>query len=144
MKNPWSDRWEFVKNYIPDNTSIIDFGCGNKESLDYVNPTRYLGVDRLSCADLVADLDQNFVLHDKFDLALLLGVLEYVKDPEYTLNNIVGNADNFIVLCLAAKKIKPEWQRVFSQQSIDNLLQKFFAEVTHHAHGRYILSVCKK
>ena len=101
MKNPWSDRWAFVKNYIPDNTSIIDFGCGNKESLDYVYPTRYLGVDRLSCADLVADLDQNFVLHDKFDLALLLGVLEYVKDPEYTLNNIVGNADNFIVLCLA-------------------------------------------
>ena len=80
MKNPWSDRWVFVKNYIPDNTSIIDFGCGNKELLDYVNPTRYLGVDRLSCADLVADLDQNFVLHDKFDLALLLGVLEYVKD----------------------------------------------------------------
>lgn len=144
MKNPWSDRWAFVKDYIPTNVSIVDFGCGNKESLDYITPTRYLGVDRLPSADLVADLNSDFVLDDKFDVALLLGVLEYVKNPEHTLNNIVSNADHFIVLSLTAKKPKPEWQRAFTEQSINQLLQNYFSEVKHHWHGRYILSVCKK
>ena len=144
MKNPWSDRWVFVKDYIPENVSIVDFGCGNKESLDYIKPTRYLGVDCLPGADLVADLDTPFSLDDKFDVALLLGVLEYVKDPVYTLNNIVGSADHFIVLSLTAKKPKPEWQRAFTEQSINQLLQTYFSNVTHHWHGRYILSVCKK
>jgi len=144
MKNPWSDRWAFVKDYIPNNVSIIDFGCGNKESLDYTKPTRYLGVDRLPGADLVADLDSNFVIDEKFDVALLLGVLEYVNNPEHTLNNIVPCADHFVVLSLTAKKPKAEWQRAFTEQSIDQLLQKYFSNVKHHWHGRYILSVCKK
>ena len=46
MKNPWSDRWAFVKDYIPDNVSIVDVGCGNKESWDYIKPARYRGVDQ--------------------------------------------------------------------------------------------------
>lgn len=144
MKNPWSDRWVFVKDYIPNDVSIVDFGCGNKESLDYIKPTRYLGVDCLPTADLVADLNKPFTLDDKFDVALLLGVLEYVDAPEYTLNNITRNADHFVVLSLIAKKIKPEWQRVFTEQSIDQLLCEHFPTVEHHRHGRYVLSVCKK
>ncbi len=144
MKNPWSDRWAFVKDYIPTDVSIVDFGCGNKESLDYIKPLRYLGVDQLPSADLVADLDKPFALDSTFDVALLLGVLEYVKDPEYTLNNIAPYANHFVVLSLTAKKPKPEWQRAFTEQSIDQLLRNYFSEVKHHWHGRYILSVCKK
>lgn len=144
MKNPWSDRWVFVKDYIPNNVSVIDFGCGNKESLDYITPSKYIGVDKLDTADIIADLNKPIQINDKFDVALLLGVLEYVKDPEYTLNNIVGSADHFVVLSLTAKKAKPEWQRAFTEQSIDQLLQNYFSDVKHHWHGRYILSVCKK
>ena len=143
MKNPWSNRWAFVKEYIPNNTSIVDFGCGNKESLDYITPTRYLGVDRLPNADLVADLDHPFFLNDKFDVALLLGVLEYVNDPEYTLTNIVPTANCFIVLSLAVKQ-KSNWQRAFTEHSITQLLGRYFQTIDNYRHGRYILSVCKK
>ena len=143
MKNPWSNRWAFVKDYIPNNTSVVDFGCGNKESLDYITPARYLGVDRLPNADLVADLDEPFFLNDKFDVALLLGVLEYVNDPEYTLTNIVPNANCFIVLSLAVKQ-KFNWRRAFTEHSITQLLGGHFQTVDNYQHGRYILSVCKK
>ena len=143
MKNPWSDRWDFVKNYIPDKVSIVDFGCGNREVLDYIVPQMYLGIDRCDTADLVADLDQPLSLDKKFDLALLLGVLEYVKDPEFTLSNIVSTADCFVVLSLPVKQ-KREWLRAFTEQTIDQLLNKFFTSVQHHRHGRYILSICKK
>lgn len=143
MKNPWSERWTFVKNYIPNNVSIIDFGCGNKESLDYITPTRYLGVDCLDGADLVADLNNPLTLNEKFDIALLLGVLEYVNDPEYTLKNIMPAADCFIVLSLIAKQ-KAKWRRAFTEQSITQLLCSHFQIVDNYQHGRYILSVCKK
>jgi hypothetical protein len=143
MKNPWSDRWQFVKQYIPDNVSIVDFGCGNREVLDFVTPAKYLGIDRCGDADIVADLDQVFKIDHKFDIALLLGVLEYVQDPEFTLNNIVDTADCFIVLSLPVKK-KQEWQHAFTEQTIDKLLNKFFSKVQHHWHGKYILSVCRK
>lgn len=143
MKNPWSDRWEFVKNYIPNNISVIDFGCGNQEVLDYISPLKYVGVDQLSTADVVANLDQPIDLTDKFDIALLLGVLEYVQDPEITLSNIIHFADHFVVLSLPVKK-KPEWQRAFTEETIDLLLNKFFTSVQHYRHRRYLLSVCKK
>lgn len=143
MKNPWSDRWEFVKNYIPNNVSIVDFGCGNQEVLDYISPSKYVGVDQLETADLIANLDQPIDLTDKFDVALLLGVLEYVQDPELTLANIVHCADHFVVLSLPVKK-KPEWQRAFTEETIDLLLNKFFTSVQHYRHRRYLLSVCKK
>ena len=142
MKNPWSDRWTFVKNYIPNNISIVDFGCGNREVLDYVKPLKYLGIDRSAEADVVADLNQPLHLDDHYDLGLLLGVLEYLLDPAETLNNIRNYADSFVVVTLAAKK-KPEWQQAFTDSSIDQLLRKFFSSVEHHRHGRYILSVCK-
>jgi hypothetical protein len=143
MKNPWSSRWSFVKDYIPNDTSVVDFGCGNREALDYIDPTDYLGVDICPEADLVVDLNQPLQLNKKFDTALLLGVLEYLDDPEFTLNNIVGAADYFVVLSLPVKQ-KPEWQRAFTDASINELLCKFFPIVEHHKHGRYILSVCKK
>lgn len=143
MKNPWSDRWNFVKHYIPDNVSVVDFGCGNKEALDHIQPTRYLGIDCLTSADLVANLDEPFNLQEHFDVGLLLGVLEYVADPYYTLNNIVRSADHFVVLSLPVRK-KSQWQRAFTESSIDQLLCKYFSSVTHHWHGRYILSVCRK
>lgn len=143
MKNPWSDRWEFVKHYLPNGVSVIDFGCGNKEVLDYITPSVYLGVDQLGTADLVADLNSPLELTGHYDVALLLGVLEYVADPDLTLSYISHYADTFVVVSLAVKK-KQEWAQAFTQQSIDQLLSRHFAYVEHHQHGRYILSVCKK
>lgn len=143
MKNPWSNRLKFVKNHIPHNLSIIDFGCGNCEARDVVHAARYVGVDQLPGADIVADLDSDFFLEDQFDMALLLGVLEYVKDPDHTLSNIVRNADQFIVLSLAVNQ-KSEWQRAFTKSTIDQLLHKHFLNVQHYHYGSYILSVCNK
>jgi hypothetical protein len=143
MKNPWSNRWDFVKHHIPDNVSVVDFGCGNREVLDYISPSNYVGVDQCESADIVADLNQPLLIDKKFDIALLLGVLEYMQNPEFTLGNIAGSADCFVVLTLPVKK-KSEWACAFTEHTIDQLLNKFFGNVQHHRHGRYILSVCRK
>ena len=139
MKNVWSERNLFVKEYISENISIIDFGCGNKEILDFTSPNRYLGIDLTNEADLKLDLNNPIELNEHFDLGLLLGVLEYLKDPNQTLSNIKQYADKFIILSLAVKK-KDEWTNAFNMESIDALMQKHFKNVKHFTHGRYILS----
>ena len=129
-----------LKYYISDNLSIVDFGCGNKEILEFCNPSEYLGIDITPNADLILDLNKEFSLDKFFDLGLLLGVLEYVDDPNFTLNNIKLFAKKFIVVTLPVKK-KSEWKRAFTEESIDTLLRTHLKNIQHFQHGRYILSI---
>lgn len=141
MKNPWSDRFEFVKNYISNDQTIIDFGCGNREILDFINPKEYFGIDLVDTADLIADLNQTIIIDRHYDLGLVLGVLEYLNDPEFTFTNIRSSADTFLVLTLPVKK-KSNWQRTYATEDINSLLNKFFKDITTVRHGRYVLSLC--
>lgn len=140
MMNPWSNRNLFIKEHIPEDVSIVDFGCGNKEILNFCKPKKYLGIDIIDSADLKIDLNNNFVLDEKYDLGLLLGVLEYLKDPDFTLKNIKKFADRFIIVSLPVKK-KNEWTQAFTEDSINILLKQHFSNLMHFKYGRYILSV---
>jgi hypothetical protein len=139
MKNQWSDRNLFVKQHIPAGVSIVDFGCGNKEILDFCNPTKYLGIDLVDDADLKIDLNTDFELTDHYDLGLLLGVLEYVRDPDFTLSTVKKFANTFVILTLPVKK-KNEWHQAFTEQTVDALLKRHFNNVTHFKYNKYILS----
>jgi hypothetical protein len=139
MKHVWYNRNEFVAEYIPANVSIVDFGCGNKEILDFCTPTKYLGIDICDQADLKFDLNIELTLNEKYDLGLALGLLEYVKDPNFTLSNIKKYVRKIIVLTLDVKK-KNEWLQTFNQDQISSLMHTHFKNVLHYRHGNYILS----
>lgn len=142
-KNPWSDRFLFLENYIPKNVSIIDFGCGNKQILDYCSPTRYLGIDLCEEADLKIDLNKEFSINDKYDLGLMLGLLEHVHNSEFTLKNCLKYADKFLILTSSAK-MKAEWHNSFNEQSIKELLEKHFNKVQCFKHPRYVVSLAEE
>lgn len=139
MKHIWHNRNTFVADYIPANISIVDFGCGNKEILEFCTPTRYLGIDTCNQADLQHDLNLKLNLNETYDLGLALGLLEYVKDPDYTLSNIKKYVKKIIVLTLDVKK-KNEWLQTFDQDQISSLMHNHFKNVLHYRHGNYILS----
>lgn len=141
MKNPWSNRLKFIKEYVADNQTVIDFGCGNREILEYIHPKKYLGIDQVETADLVADLNQHIDIPDHYDIALILGVLEYLDNPDQTLLNIHECADKFIILTLPVKK-KHNWQRTYADEDLDLVLTKYFKDVAHIQHGRYVISIC--
>lgn len=137
-KNPWSDRFLFLEKHIPDNVSIVDFGCGNKQILDYCNPREYLGIDICDDADLKINLNEHFSLDKKYDLGLILGVLEHVIDPEFTLQNCIQHTDKLIVLTSSAK-MKAEWLHAFDKNKIQCLLQKYFSHVDSFIYPRYVV-----
>lgn len=140
----WSERNNWVKNFIPDNTSIVDWGCGDKDILRYIKPSKYTGIDQNESADFQADFDIEVpVLFSKYDIGLVLGVLEYLHDPEYFLRSIKPSADTFIVLCLSNKRKKPEWKNNFSIEDFNNLLIPIWNSVSFDRQGNYILGICK-
>lgn len=144
MIPPWTERNLWVKNFISENVSVVDWGCGNKDILRYINPSKYLGIDRISTADVVADFNIEIpTLFSKYDIGLVLGVLEYLNDPEYFLKSIKPSADTFIILCLSNKRKKPEWKNNFSAEEFNNLLIPNWKRVAFTKQENYILGICR-
>ncbi len=142
-KNPWSDRFLFLEKYIPSNVSIVDFGCGNKQILDYCSPRNYLGIDISEDADLQIDLNKPFELDKTFDVGLILGLLEHIENPEFTLQQCIKYADTFVILTSTAK-MKAEWKQRFDKESIEMLLKKYFKNVNCYSYPRYTISIAKE
>lgn len=139
----WTERNTWVKTFINDGVSIIDWGCGNKDILRYVKPLNYLGIDKDLPADIIANFNKEIpVIETKYDVGLVLGVLEYLDNPEYFLKSIKHSADTFIVLCLANRYKKEEWQNVFSAEDFNNLLIPLWKKVSFERKGNYILAIC--
>lgn len=142
-KNPWGDRLEFLKDYLPSNRSVIDFGCGNKEVLDYFQPSKYFGIDKYDkSADLIADLDYELNIEEHFDIGLVLGVLEYLENPDITLKNIKKFADKFYILVSTAPK-KDQWKNSFTKESINEILKNHFESVNIVEYHRYVLCIAE-
>lgn len=138
-KNPWGDRLEFLKKYLPSDKSVVDFGCGNKEVLDYFSPSNYFGIDiNNPKADLHQDLNYEFSLEKNYDYGLVIGVLEYLIDPNKTLNNIKKYADSFLILVSVAPK-KDQWKNSFTKDSVETLVKNHFNAVEIYEYHRYVL-----
>lgn len=141
-KNPWSDRFLFLEKYIPNNLSIIDFGCGNQQILDYCKPSKYVGVDTKEPATIISNLNASFKTEEKFDLGLVLGLLEHLENPEYTLSQIHSCSNSFIILTSTAK-MKSEWKHCFDKNKIEILLKKYFKNVKSDSYKRYTITLAE-
>ena len=139
----WTERNLWIKQYIPNSSSIIDWGCGNKDILRYITPKKYLGVDQTEFADIKANFnDQIPKIEEKFDLGLVLGVLEYLNNPKQFLTEIKPTADTFIILILSNRRKKPEWTNCFSNDDFINLTIPLWEKVSFERNGNYILAIC--
>jgi hypothetical protein len=89
MKNPhWEYRNRMISEMMEPNKTVIDLGCGAKNLLNFYTPSSYLGVDGIPSADLVIDLDSDFILPNGWDYAVNSGILEFVIRPDLYLEKI--------------------------------------------------------
>lgn len=140
----WTERNKWIKDSIPNDKSIIDWGCGNKDILRYINPPKYLGIDCISDADIIVDLNKEIpIINEKYNVGLVLGLLEYLDNPQEFLNSIKSTADIFLILILSTKKKKAEWKSNFSVESFNNLIIPTWKKVSFERNRNYILAVCR-
>lgn len=141
----WIERNLFLKEYDLDNKKVIDFGCGDKSICNYFKFKEYIGIDKKENADIQIDFNQNINLNLNSEIGLILGVLEYLKDPNMFLSNIKNNCETFIILVLAIKapKLHHGWLRVYNEDNFTKLLSNHFNEIELKKYGKYLIAKVK-
>lgn len=123
MKPHWTRRNQLIGETLLDpNKTVLDLGCGAKDLLKYYTPTEYLGVDIVEVADLVVDLESDFVVPGNWDYVVNSGILEYLDNPDKYLQKISVFGNEYIFTW---------WQGVgHGRMSIDRvkeeLIQKYY------------------
>jgi 2-polyprenyl-3-methyl-5-hydroxy-6-metoxy-1,4-benzoquinol methylase len=139
----WTERNLWVRDFIPENSSVIDWGCGKKDILRYYTPKEYLGIDIDPNADIIADFNQEIPkISGKYDVGLALGVLEYLEDYENFLKNISDSANVFLVLFLVDRRKKEEWKNAFTSEFAEEILRKNWKNVKIERDKNYLLGIC--
>ena len=144
MNEPtWAKRNVLLDQFELEDCSVVDFGCGDKSVLNYQTFREYIGLDRAATADIQIDFDIDTITLDKhYDVGLVLGVLEYIKDPTAFVRAIRPFADRFIIMVLARDVPKPEWKHAFTQESISTLLSRQWSNCKYINAGGYIIADC--
>jgi hypothetical protein len=143
MNPTWAKRNLLLKEFNIEGTTVLDIGCGDKSILQYLNFKSYLGIDQSDAADIVMDFNKESPnLTDKFEVGLVLGVLEYVDDPGQLIKSVKHNCDRMIILVLPKKvpKYHHGWQRTYNSKSFKEFLNRHFTNVTVHARGVYLIA----
>jgi len=93
----WTGRNKLIaEQWLEPNKTLLDLGCGNKDILKYYTPTKYLGVDGVSTADVVLDLDGELDLPKGWDYVLNSGILEYIDNLDSYFIKIKPLGSKFI------------------------------------------------
>ena len=143
MPPVWSERNLWIREFIPNDCSIIDWGCGDKDVLRYISPPKYLGIDQNPLADIQANFNESIpVIDKKYDTGLVLGVLEYLDDPNQFLRTIKPTADQFIILCFVNRRRKPEWTNAFTSDEVKQMLSTFWKNISYETYRNYLLAIC--
>jgi hypothetical protein len=139
----WAKRNVLLDQFELADCSVVDFGCGDQSVLNYQTFREYIGLDRVATADIQIDFDTDIIALDKqYDVGLVLGVLEYLEDPESFVRAIRPFADRFIIMVLARAVPKPEWRQSFTQESIATLLSAQWSNCKYIKASGYIIADC--
>tara|TARA_B110000503_G_scaffold23740_1_gene37175 strand:- start:2901 stop:3347 length:447 start_codon:yes stop_codon:yes gene_type:complete len=139
----WAKRNMLLDQFELEDCSVVDFGCGDRSVLHYQTFREYIGLDRAATADIQIDFDTDAITLDKhYDAGLVLGVLEYIKDPAAFVQAITPLADRFIIMVLARSVPKPEWRQSFTQESIATLLSAQWSNCKYIKASGYIIADC--
>ncbi len=88
LKSAWRSRAAVVASLIPAGTSVLDLGCGAMDlEHELANGTTYLPADLVArdCRTIIVDLNGDGMPGVEADVVTMLGVLEYVHQPERLL-----------------------------------------------------------
>ena len=142
----WASRNIILKDYNIENKTVLDFGCGDKSVCNYLSFKNYVGYDINPLADYQIDFNEEFTIKHTAEVGLVLGVLEYLDDPNKFLKIIQPSCDRFIFMALEIKaaKVSQGWQRVYTKDSLTTLLSQHFSTIKIAKINKYILADCYK
>jgi hypothetical protein len=105
----WEPRTKIVAALVPKHSRVIEFGAGNRVLERYLDPScTYVASDVIDRGPgtIVCDLNERplpDLVEDTYDVAVLIGVLEYLKDVPGVLDWLAKYVSAFVLACAPAK-----------------------------------------
>ena len=138
IKHRWQAIHTDVADYVPDGSSILDLGCGDKEILNTITCDDYHGVDLNSAADEIHDLDGSLLTWDRtWDVGLCIETLPFINDPARMLNHYKQFATNWVISLrpiiednLAFRTSKVNFKHGWTRDQLIVFLNEIFTSVT--------------
>lgn len=99
----WPNRYKLIKEFLKPQSSILELGSGHGELQKYLGNdffTQYTKVDKFDFEDTItADLNSLDypIFEERFNYVICSGLLEYLFQPKYCLEQMKQYADNAIV-----------------------------------------------
>lgn len=131
--NPvWSKRAALASTFIVPGSWVVDVGCGQMQLRDYL-PTgcRYTPADLTQWTEEVhsIDLDAGQFPPGTYDCAVILGVLEYLQQPQDVLQWAQSTCDRLVVsychptpVATVRNRRRKHWINGFSESEFRDLL----------------------
>jgi hypothetical protein len=105
----WEPRTKMVAALVPNNSRVIEFGAAKRRLEKYLDPScTYQPSDVVERGEgtLVCDLNERPLPDlgaDVYDVAVIIGVLEYVRDVPAVLDWLAQYVSMFVVTYACAK-----------------------------------------
>jgi hypothetical protein len=131
----WDDRNKIIAQFIPQNSSVLDLGCGAKTLRIYLKTgCMYHPCDLIKSSPEVIQCDFNGGIYPEltrhYDYVVCSGVLEYIWKPQDFLTRISAMGTQ-IVLTYNTKvfrqsridRLSNNWVNHFTRRQLESLFQ---------------------
>lgn len=105
----WEPRTKRIATFVPNNSRVIEFGAANRILERYLDPScSYVPSDIVDRGPgtIVCDLNQRPLPdlgQNVYDVAVLIGVLEYIRDIPSLLDWLTKYVEVVVLACAPAK-----------------------------------------
>ncbi len=96
----WKERIAFMAQYIPEGSSVMDLGCGQRWLIHYLpaNCTYYpVDYNKRSDDTIVANFNKKEFPEISADTIFISGSLEYIHDYEWFISSACKNSKRIII-----------------------------------------------
>lgn len=143
----WSERNQRIGSLISQNCKILDLGCGENDLLNYISPSKYVGIDCNSkSADIQLNFNETFFLPtDDWDYIVCSGLLEYISDIEIFFNTIKNSSKKYIFTFWKKNKNIREKNGLLGISIIEfeKLIEKNYKILNQSAWRSHVIYVCQ-
>jgi hypothetical protein len=137
----WEPRTERVAALVPNHCRVIEFGAGNRRLEEYLDPScTYVASDIIDrgAETIICDLNRRPLPDldaDTYDVAVLIGVLEYLRDVPSVLDWLARQVPSCVVsyVCVddrryslrgmneSFRRMKMGWMNNYREEEIRSL-----------------------
>lgn len=95
----WINRTRMMANFLPDNVSVMDLGCGKMWLRDIHPISEYIPVDYCDRGPgtQLCDFNKKEFPNKTVDYSFVSGCLEYVEDPKWFVSEIARTSKACVI-----------------------------------------------